>query len=68
MRKPKRCMAPGCSAPSKFRGLCFNCYQLVRRLVAIGETTWERLVKAGKCLARAPAGRKPSKKAEHFCT
>ena len=43
-----KCLVPKCSAEVKCRGLCYNHYHIVGRLVKLGRTTWEEQVKAGR--------------------
>jgi hypothetical protein len=45
------CLSPGCSRPRLTRGLCSCHYRQVARSVAEGETTWEALEQASRCLA-----------------
>ena len=44
----EKCLRPGCEREAKTRELCQSCYQGAHRLVKTGETTWEKLEKAGK--------------------
>ncbi len=43
------CMAPDCPKEADTRGLCGRHYRLASTLVNRGKTTWEELVKNGKC-------------------
>ncbi len=47
--KRTKCLNPTCNRPPYSRGLCDACYQAALRVVARGLTTWEKLIKAGKC-------------------
>jgi protein-arginine kinase activator protein McsA len=57
---------PGCGKPYgnavKFdRGRCRSCYQLMRKSVTDGETTWEKLENDGACDPPKKVGRKPTR-------
>ena len=54
-----RCMVPNCHNNSVRRGLCAACSIFARRMIEKGETTWEELETAGKCL---PSNRKSAAK------
>jgi hypothetical protein len=43
------CKYPTCQRESYVRGLCENHYVYVCKLVRLGRTTWDKLVKSGKC-------------------
>jgi len=63
------CLRPDCGANTYARGLCENCYQAARRLVAQKHTTWEILERQGKARATGRNAAKnwlltPSKKKE----
>jgi hypothetical protein len=49
-----RCLAEGCQRASHRRGLCPAHYDLARRRVRRGETTWEQLEQSGQCLPARP--------------
>lgn len=55
---PKKCRVPKCKRPVFCRGLCSPDYQVARRAVIAGETTWEAMEAAGKV-----DGRKANKNA-----
>ncbi len=47
-----KCISPDCSHTTIARGLCMQCYDVSRRLIANGQTTWDELEESG--FARAP--------------
>jgi hypothetical protein len=51
------CMTPDCGKPCHARGLCVACFRTAGRMVAKGETTWDRIVARG--LGRPAAYRAP---------
>ena len=53
-----KCLNPKCERPEKVRGLCWPCYQTARRLVARKETSWSKLLAAG----RVTSGKRGKKK------
>lgn len=48
----QKCLNPACENMAKTRGLCCTCYAVARKAVKDGQTTWEKLVAAGKALKR----------------
>lgn len=52
-RKSNECLH--CDRPAHCRGLCAVCYELARREVAAGQSTWEDLEKKG--YVKPPASR-----------
>ncbi len=45
-----KCIYPGCERERVSRGLCNSHYNLATKLVKKGETSWEKMEAAGKCL------------------
>lgn len=43
------CAQPGCPRPEATRGLCRPHYDVAKKLVASGATTWSELESMGKC-------------------
>lgn len=53
------CMTAECGKPARWRGLCQNCYQRLRKRVLVGELTWADAERAGLCLPdRSAANRR----------
>lgn len=56
--KKSKCLKPNCGRESKSRGLCLKDYKAAAKLIKAGETTWEKLEKAGKVAALVRASSK----------
>jgi hypothetical protein len=41
------CMTPGCDREAFTRGVCGSCYQVARRAINRGESTWAQLEESG---------------------
>lgn len=50
MSEVMECLRPTCGRPVYNRGLCSQCYQVATTLVRNGESTWDRLIAAGRVL------------------
>ena len=47
MKNEKICLIDDCTRVEKMRGLCSSCYQGARRVIKLGQTTWEELAERG---------------------
>ena len=63
--KPKRKKCLCCPRESWKRGLCTACYQMARRSVLNGETTWAKLVEA-KLARESIQGQRPGREPNGF--
>jgi len=58
--KRTKCLVPNCSHEGHCRGLCANHYNQATAMVRLNRTTWEELIKNGKCTGPAITARNQS--------